>query len=161
MQLLKEQTLLLDGRRQSGGIGRGASYNFESFIQRMKERNIPFTISSSGSVKVKLHSTSTDNGMNKWYYQIAYDKAGKFAIAKFKDSFQGTTSLMAQGLYNLESSKAGTRLTVLSGNGDNGDNLKNWSKTANNDNIWTVQQLILKYWSPQLSYADIKTIVAM
>jgi len=133
---------------------------FEGFIQRLKDRNIPFRISSNGAVLIRIHSNESD--MDSYYYQFAFAKDGKWAVAMWRDvAYQGDADIWAQGLYNLSSTNAGTRLTVTSGNDKQGTSLKGWSKTANNDNVWTMQELIQRYWSPVMSDEKAKTLKAV
>lgn len=134
--------------------------DFEYFVQRLKDLNIPYKIGSEGAVLVKVHSDRLD--MANWYYQFAFTNNGEWAVAMWKDKpFESESKILASGLYNLDSAKAGTSLKIKSGNDWSGNSMKYWSQTANNNNLWTMQRVIQRYWNPQLSNDMTATLKAV
>lgn len=130
--------------------------DFDYFVQRLKDRKIGYRITNDNCAVIKMHSTQSD--MKKFRYQFAFCNTGTWALAMWDNNYVGTGKVIARGHYNLQDPKAGTRMTITSGSDKMGNSMKGWSKTANNDNVWTMQEVIQRYWSPWMTDSKAKTL---
>lgn len=136
--------LSIQSSEPQGNQGGERDY-FEDLAERLKDQKIPFKLADNGAITVKIHSSASN--MDAYGYQFAFADNGRWAVALFERGTNTPPLPIATGSYNLESTKPGTRLNVESGTIKNGGSMVGFSRTANNDNVWTMQRVIQHYWS--------------
>lgn len=144
--------LSIQSSEPEGTEGEEKDY-FEDLAQRLKDKKIPFYLADNGAIVIKIHSNNAN--MDSFGYQFAFTDQGRWGLALFEIGTGKSPVIIASGSYNLESAKPATRLNVESGTIKNGESMAGFSRTANDDNVWTMQRVIQHYWS-KVGMSDIQ-----